>query len=95
MADLKEIDPDVIALIQDEIETGIYRDTSDVLRVALEVLGEQDRDFLALKASLLVAKDQFARGEGIRLTPERIALIRQQAREMAKAGHQPSRGVQP
>lgn len=95
MADLKEIDPEIVSMIQDEIETGIYKDTNDVLRSALELLSEQDQDYLALKASLLVAEEQFARGEGIRLTAERIALIRRQAREMANAGHQPSRDVQP
>lgn len=94
MADLK-VDPEIVSMIQDEIETGIYKDTDDVLRSALSLLNEQNRDYLALKASLLVAKEQFALGEGIRLTAERIALIRQQAREMAKAGHQPSRDVQP
>ena len=94
MADLKEIDPDILSMIQDEIETGLFKDTNDVLRSALELLGEQEREYRALKASLVVAKEQFARGEGILLTAERRALIRQQAREMAKAGHQPSRDVQ-
>jgi Arc/MetJ-type ribon-helix-helix transcriptional regulator len=94
MADLK-LNPKTIAIIQDKVDSGLYNDADDVVLTALKTLDEQDRDYLALKESLLVAEAQFARGEGIRLTPEVFEEIKRQAREMASAGHQPSRDVQP
>ncbi len=94
MTDLK-LDPKTIAIIQDKVDSGLYNDANDVVLTALDALEAQNRDYLALKESLLVAEAQFARGEGIRLTPEVFEEIKRQAREMAAAGHQPSADVRP
>ena len=94
MADLK-LDPKTIAIIQEKVDSGLFNGADDVVLTALDALEAQNRDYLALKESLLVAEAQFARGEGIRLTPERFEVIKRQAREMAAVGHQPSCDVQP
>jgi Arc/MetJ-type ribon-helix-helix transcriptional regulator len=94
MADLK-LNPKTIAIIQEKVDSGFYNDADDVVLTALKKLDEQERDYLALKESLLVAEAQFARGEGILLTPEHFEEIKLQGRAMAAAGHQPSREVQP
>jgi Arc/MetJ-type ribon-helix-helix transcriptional regulator len=94
MADLK-LDPKTIAIIQDKVDSGLYSDADDVVLTALDALEAQNRDFLALKESLLIAEAQFARGEGIRLTPEHFEEIKRRGKEKAAAGHQPSADVRP
>jgi Arc/MetJ-type ribon-helix-helix transcriptional regulator len=94
MTDLK-LNSKTTAIIQEKVDSGLYNVADDVVLTAFNKLDEQERDYLALKESLLVAEAQFARGEGIRLTPEVFEEIKRKSREMAAAGHQPSRDVQP
>jgi Arc/MetJ-type ribon-helix-helix transcriptional regulator len=94
MADLK-LNPKTIAIIQEKVDSGLYNDADDVVLTALKKLDEQERDYLALKESLLLAEAEFARGEGIQLTPEVFEEIKRRGKEKAAAGHQPSRDVRP
>ena len=61
MTDLK-LDPKTIAIIQDKVDSGLYNDANDVVLTALDALEAQNRDYLALKESLLVAEAHFRAG---------------------------------
>ena len=94
MAEL-QLDPKIIAIIKDKVDSGLYEDANSVVLTALKAVEVQDLEYLALKESLLVAEAQFARGEGILLTPERLEEIKRRGKAKSAAGHQASRDVRP
>lgn len=94
MAEL-QLDPETIAIIQNKVASGLYASADAVVRTGLKALEEQDRDVLAFRESLLVAEAQFARGEGILLTSERLEEIKRRGKAKAKAGYQASGDVRP
>lgn len=68
--------PDVAALVQSHLSSGKYSSADDVLRVALQTLGEQDDDLAAIQEALDLVD---AGDEGIPLE-EAVRLIRDRHR---------------
>ena len=61
--------------IQQRVESGRNRDAEDVIREALELLSERDRDSAELRAALAVGLDQIERGESVPWTPDLLSNL--------------------
>jgi putative addiction module CopG family antidote len=86
--------PELEALVRRQIEAGQYTSPDQVVREALQLLEERDRQ-RRLKAALAVGDEQYARGEVVPWTPELMDQLKQQAEEMARQGKQPNPDVCP
>jgi antitoxin ParD1/3/4 len=86
--------PELEALVRRQVETGQYSGPDQVLREALQLLEERDRQ-RRLRAALAVGDEQYARGEVVPWTPELMDQLKQQVEEMARQGKQPNPDVCP
>jgi antitoxin ParD1/3/4 len=89
-----KLSPHLEEFVQQKIDDGLYRDAEEVLEEALQLLDERDR-FERLRATLIEAKNQIARQEGVVFDDERFAIIQQSARRKLEAGQQPNPDVLP
>ena len=90
-----QIPPDVEARIRRKVETGEFPDAGEVVREAMRLLDEQERQLQELRAKLQVGLDQLDRGEGVAYTPELMAKIRRDVAERYRRGEQPNPDVCP
>ena len=81
--------------IRSKVESGQFPDAAEVVREALRLLDEQERQLAALRAKLQSGLDQLDRGEGVPFTPELMAEIRRDADERFRRGEQPNPDVCP
>jgi antitoxin ParD1/3/4 len=90
-----QLPPDVEDDIRSKVESGLFPDAAEVVREALRLLDEQERQLAALRAKLQSGLDQLDRGEGVPFTPELMAEIRREADERFRRGEQPNPDVCP
>lgn len=88
------LSPQLEALIREKIETGPYENANEVIREALLLLDERDRQ-KRLKASLADADQQIERGEYDEWSPELWERIMAEGDEMYRKGLEPSPDVCP
>ena len=90
------LSPDLEELIREKVESGHYRDSSEVIREALRLLEERDRDKLErLRAAIAIGIAELDRGEGRPFTPELMAEIDREADRMLQEGEAPDPDVCP
>lgn len=82
-------------LIRNQIETGRYHSTDEVLEEALRLLEARDRHVQQLRDSVAEGFAAIERGEGIELTPESMEERVRRAAERARRGEQPHHDVFP
>jgi antitoxin ParD1/3/4 len=82
-------------LIRNQIESGRYHTTNEVLEEALRLLEARDRRVQQLRDSVSEGFAAIERGEGIELTPELMEERSLRARERARRGEQPHPDVCP
>ncbi|MGH2532247.1 MAG: type II toxin-antitoxin system ParD family antitoxin [Thermomicrobiales bacterium] len=87
--------PHLEAMVREKVETGQYRNASEVVRDALSQMEERDRRLAELRTVIAIADKQIARGEVVEWTPELRASIMHEARAAATAGKQPKADVLP
>ena len=87
--------PQFEAMIRRKVESGQFRDASDVVGEALRQMESRERRLAELRDALAVAEEQVAQGRVVEWTPELRAEILQRAREAAAAGKQPKADVCP
>ena len=86
--------PDLEALIREKVASGHYSDGSAVIREALHLLDERDREKLErLRAAIAVGLEEIERGEVIPFTPELMAEIDREADRMLREGEAPDPDV--
>ena len=90
-----DLDLDLEAIIQRQVESGRYPNVGQVVRAALRHMEERERHMDGLRAAIAVADEQVARGEVVEWTPELHAEIMREAKEAAKAGKKPKADVLP
>ena len=90
-----QLSPDIEARIQQKVAEGFFPDTDDVIREAMRLLDEQERQLAEFRAKFQSALDQLDRGEGIPFTPELMAKIRGEAAERYRRGERPNPDVCP
>ena len=86
------LDAKLVAVVQEKVETGRYRDHDEVIREALEALEERER-LQSLRAILDRAEEQAGRGEGRPFTPALFEELKRNAIRKAAAGHTPTPDV--
>ncbi len=79
--------PELEELVRRKVESGMYGSASEVVREALRLLEERDREKLArLRAAIAVAEEQVARGEVIPWTPDLMERLKREAAEEDRLG---------
>ena len=89
-----DLPPQLEELVQRKIASGHFVSANDVIAEALRQMDEQDR-LKELRAALVIAEEQIARGEYIEYTAEYREQARQRAGEKAARGHQVKSDVLP
>jgi antitoxin ParD1/3/4 len=82
-------------LIRNQIESGRYHTTDEVLEEALRLLEARDRRVQQLRDSVSEGFAAIERGEGIELTPDLMEERARRAQERARRGERPLPDVCP
>jgi putative addiction module CopG family antidote len=88
-----DLDPQLAALIRQNVESGGYLDADEVIREALRLLDEHDRK--RLRAELQIGFDQIERGELVDFTPELLDQLVRESEENARNGKPIKDAVKP
>jgi antitoxin ParD1/3/4 len=86
---------DVEEGIRRRVESGHFADADEVIREAMRLLDDQERQLASLREKLQVGLDQLDRGESVEWTPELRDQIRREADEMYRRGERPDPDVCP
>jgi antitoxin ParD1/3/4 len=88
--------PHFEAMIREKVESGRYTSSSEVVREALRLLEQRDREREeALRAALAVGIAASDRGDVVEWTPALHAKLFREGRDAALAGEQPKPDVCP
>ena len=82
--------PRLEAMIREKVESGLYNNSSEVVREALRLMEQEDalkRE--RLRAAIAVGTEAADRGDVVDWTPELHAEIFRQALQAVRAGEQP------
>ena len=90
-----DLDPQLEALVREQVESGRYSSADEVVREAVRQLAERERRLEELRAAIAVADEQIARGEVAEWTPELRAEIWREAKADAATGKAPKADVLP
>jgi len=77
--------PELEALVERKLGEGGYRDASEVIQEALQLLAERDA-YDRLRAELQIGLDQIRRGETVEYTPELMQRLMREAEEDVRHG---------
>lgn len=84
--------PELETMIRDKVESGLYNNSSEVVREALRLMERQDRE-QRLRAAVVAGIEAVERGDVAVLTPELADQIFQQAEDALRAGELPDPDV--
>lgn len=88
--------PDLEALIREKVESGRYSSSSEVVREALRLLEQRDREREErLRVALAAGLDDIARGNVIPWTPDFMEQLNREADEEDRLGLPISSDVTP
>ncbi len=87
--------PDISKKIQAFIASGHFADETDVIDQALDLLAMREKKLEQLRAEFAIGEMQEQRGDMFELTPERVARIKQHARENWSNGKPVKDAVKP
>lgn len=79
--------PRLEAMIREKVESGLYNNSSEVVREALRLMEQEDalkRE--RLRAAIAIGMDEIARGEGVEYTPELMADVDREVDRMVRDG---------
>jgi antitoxin ParD1/3/4 len=86
--------PQLEAMIREKVESGLYNNSSEVVREALRLIEQRDKEELlrAATAAGIAAAD---RGDAVEWSPQRVSQIWQDAMQAAATGEKPNPEVCP
>ena len=87
--------PELEAMIQEKVVSGDYSDPSEVVREALRLLEERDRQLERLRAELATGLEQIARGTTVAYTPDFLDRLKREAAEHVRLGKPIKHAVKP
>lgn len=90
-----QIPPDIETRIQQKVAEGFFSDADEVIREAMRLLDQQERQLEAFRAKLQIGLDQLDRGEYAVFTPELVEEMRREADERFRRGARPKPDVVP
>jgi antitoxin ParD1/3/4 len=86
--------PRLEAMIREKVESGLYNNSSEVVREALRLMERQDR-IERLRAAIAIGEAEIERGEGVEYTPQLLEEIDREADRMLAEGVAPDPDVWP
>ncbi len=86
---------DVEARVREKVARGEFSDADAVIREAMRLLDERERQLAQLRVMLQTGLNQLDQGEGVRFTPELIAQMRRDAEERFRRGERVNPDVGP
>jgi len=90
-----QIAPTTEALVQEQVDSGRYRDADEVIRKAVALLVDRDQEFEEFRRSVAESFEEVEKGGGEYYTPELRERIRESAMRRLAAGEVPSKDVMP
>ncbi len=90
-----QLSPEIEARIQQKVAAGAFPDADEVIREAMRLLDEQERQLDELRAKLQIGLDQLDRGESAPFTPELVEQMRCEAENRLRRGERPNPDVCP
>lgn len=90
-----DLDPSVVALIREQVDSGRFRDPSEVVCEAVRQMDERDRRLQQLRSEIAIGVEQAEHGELIDFTPELLDRLAQEAEENARRGKPSKDAVKP
>lgn len=90
-----QLPADVEDRIRARVARGDFPDAGEVVREAMRLLEEQERQLDEFRAKLRIGLDQLDRGEGVPYTPELMARIGRDVADRFRRGEQPDPDVCP
>jgi antitoxin ParD1/3/4 len=82
-------------LVRRKLETGRFRDESEVVQEAVRLLDERDRRMQQLRDDIAIGREQAQRGQLIDWTPEFLDQLSSEAEENARLGKPIKSAVKP
>lgn len=89
-----DLTPQQEATIREKVASGRYTSSSEVVREALQLLEERDREE-KLRTALAIGLEDIARGDVVEWTPQLMSEVWREGREAHEAGEQPDPDVCP
>jgi antitoxin ParD1/3/4 len=86
---------DVEERINEKVARGDFPDAGEVVREAMRLLDEQERQLNEFRAKLQIGLDQLERGESAPYTPELVARMRRESDDRFRRGQRPKSDVVP
>ena len=86
---------DVEANIRQKVQRGSFVDEGQVVREALQLLDERERQLDTLRAKINIGLDELDRGEGAEWTPALMERLNREADELYRRGELPDADVCP
>ena len=86
--------PRLEAMIREKVDSGMYNNASEVVREALRLLEQHDRE-RRLREELAIGVEQIDRGETVRWNAELLEKLKRQSEAAAAAGKPMSDAVIP
>jgi len=90
-----QLPTDIEDRIRQRVERGDFLDAGEVVRAAMRLLDEQERQLEELRAKLQSGIDQLDRGDGAPFTSELVAQMRRNTRDRFHRGERPNPDVAP
>jgi len=90
-----QLPADVEARVREKVARGEFSDADAVIREAMRLLDERERQLAELRGMLQTGLTQLDRGEGVPFTPELVAQMRRDAEERFRRGERASPDVGP
>jgi antitoxin ParD1/3/4 len=77
--------PRLEAMIREKVESGMYNNASEVVREALRLLDQHDRE-RRLRDELAIGAAQIERGKTVRWTPQLLEQLKRESETAAAEG---------
>ena len=90
-----QLPADVEARVREKVARGEFSDADAVIREAMRLLDEQERQLAQLRAMLQVGLTQLDQGEGVPFTPDLVTQMRRDAEERFQRGERANPDVGP
>ena len=78
--------PELDAMIREKVESGLYSNTSEVVREALRLMQQRDEKEERLRAALAIGIKDFKRGNVVEWTPKLMDEIWREGKAAFEAG---------
>ena len=90
-----QLPADVEARVREKIARGEFSDGDAVIREAMRLLDEQERQLAQLRGMLQIGLNQLDQGEGVPFNPTLVAQMRRDAEERFRRGERANPDVGP